>query len=62
MPVLFTPPYTPLSKVYIENNSVVYRGVHYVLIFAQKHKSWVLVRTAVLTCSHSLCFEQTGEK
>ena len=29
-------------------------------IFAQKHRLWVLVRTAsaVLTCTHNLCFEQ----
>ena len=34
------------------------------LIFAQKHRLWVLVRTAsaVLTSTHNLCFEQTHEK
>ena len=41
---------------------VVYRGIHYFLIFALKHRSWVHVRTssieAVLTCTHDLCFEQ----
>ena len=35
------------------------------LIFAQKHRLWVLIRTAfeaVLTCTHNLCFEQKYEK
>ena len=41
MSVLFIPTYTPLlySKI------GVYRGIHYFLIFAQKHRFWVLVRT-----------------
>ena len=32
-------------------------------MFAQKHRLWVLVRTAeaVLTSAHSLCFEQKYE-
>ena len=32
------------------------------LISAQKHTLWVLVRTAVLTSTHNLCFEQKYEK
>ena len=32
----------------------VYRGLHYVLIFAIKRTLWVLVRR----CIHNLCFEQ----
>ena len=34
------------------------------LISAQKHRLWVLVRTAeaVLTSTHNLCFEQKYEK
>ena len=35
-------------------------GVHHVLIFALKHRLWVLVRTASL-CTHNLCFEQKYE-
>ena len=35
----------------------VYRGIHYFLIFAQKHIMWVLVRTA-----YNICFEQKYEK
>ena len=42
MSVQCRPPYTPLlcSKI------GVYRGIHYFLIFALKHRLWVLVRTA----------------
>ena len=41
-PALCIPPYTPLlySKI------GVYRGIHIFLIFALKHRLWVLVRTA----------------
>ena len=42
MSVYSTPPYTPLLYSEIK----VYRGIHYFLIFALKHKLWVLVRTA----------------
>ena len=37
--------------------------MHNFLIFALKHRLWVLVRTmeAVLTCTHNLCFEQKYE-
>ena len=50
------PPYTPL----LYSKTGDYRGIHYFLIFALKHRLWVLVRTAeaVLTCTHNLCFEQ----
>ena len=30
-----------------------YRGIHYFLIFALKHRLWVLIRT----CTHNQCFE-----
>ena len=32
----------------------VYRGMHFFLIFALKHRLWVLVRT----CTHDQCLEQ----
>ena len=42
MSVSFIPPYTPLlySKI------GVYRAIQYFLIFALKHRFWVLIRTA----------------
>ena len=47
------PLYTPL----LYSKTVVYRGIHYFLIFALKHRLWVLVRTAaVLTCTHKAMF------
>ena len=42
MSVLCIPPYTPL----LYSKTGVYRGLHYFLIFALKHRLWVLVRTA----------------
>ena len=36
----------------------VYRGIHYFLIFALKHRLWVLVSEAVLMCTYNVCFEQ----
>ena len=41
-----------------------FTGVYIIfLISAQKHRLWVLVRTAsVLTSTHNLCFEQKYEK
>ena len=49
------PPTTPL----LYSKTGVYRGIHFFLIFALKHRFWVLVRTAaVLTCTHSQYFEQ----
>ena len=41
MYVCFIPPYTPL----LYSKTGVYRGIHYFLIFALKHRLWVLVRT-----------------
>ena len=35
-------PYTPI----LNSKNGVYRGIHYFLIFAQKHISWVVVRNA----------------
>ena len=37
-------PYTPL----LYSKTGVFRGIHFFLIFAPKHRSWVLVRTASL--------------
>ena len=41
-----------------------FTGVNIIfLIFARKHRLWVLVRTeAVLTSTYNLCFEQNNEK
>ena len=40
-----------------------FTGVYIIfLISAQKHRLWVLVRTAVLTSTHNLCFEQKYEE
>ena len=40
-----------------------FTGVYIIfLISAQKHRLWVLVRTAVLTSTYNLCFEQKYEK
>ena len=44
MSVCFIPPCTPL----LYSKTGVNRGIHYFLIFALKHRSWVLVRTASL--------------
>ena len=43
----------------------VNRGIYYFLIFALKHRLWILVRAASLEppqCTHGLCFEQKYEK
>ena len=39
-----TSPYTPL----LNSKTGAYRGIHFFLIFAPKHRLWVLVRTASL--------------
>ena len=44
------PPYIPL----LFSKTGVYRGIHYVLIFALKHRLWVLVTTAVLARTHNV--------
>ena len=55
MSVKCIPPYTPL----LYSKTGVYRGILFFLIFAPKHRLWVLVRTeAVLKCTHNQCFEQ----
>ena len=38
----------PLTPHFYIEKTGVYRGVHYFLIFALKHRLWVLVRTASL--------------
>ena len=48
----------PLNTQLLYSETGVYRGIHYPLIVALKHRLWVLVE-AVLTCSYNLCFEQT---
>ena len=61
-----TPHYTP--HFYIVK--LGFTGVYLIfLIFALKHRSWVLIRTAserlteaVLKCNHNLCFEQKNKK
>ena len=42
MSVKCTPPHTPL----LYSITGVYRGIHFFLIFALKHRLWVLIRTA----------------
>ena len=36
----------------------VCKGISIFLIFAPKHRLWVLVRVLTCTCTHNLCFEQ----
>ena len=48
--------YTPLNPTLYSKTGVC-RGIPIFLIFAQKHRLWVLAE-AVLTCIHNLCFEQ----
>ena len=45
--------YPLVPHFYIEKTGVC-RGIPIFLIFAPKHRLWVLV----LTCTHNLCFEQ----
>ena len=53
------PPQTPV----LYSKTGVCRGILIFLIFAPKHRLWVLVRAeAVLTCTYNLCFEQKEEK
>ena len=53
---MITPPRTP--RLY--SNTGVYKGIHYFLIFDRKHRLWVLVTKAVLTCTHNIFFEQNS--
>ena len=57
MSVCFIPPNTTL----LYSKTGVYRSIHYFLIFALKHRLWVLEAEAVLTCTNNLCFEQKYE-
>ena len=41
---------TPLHPT-LYSKTGVYRGIHFFLIFALKHRSWVLVRTAIYVLS-----------
>ena len=57
-PIKFIPPPT---HFYIAK--LGFTGVYIIfLIFALKHRLWVLVTEAVLMCTHNLCFEQQLEK
>ena len=47
--------FDPLKPLYYSKTGV-YRGIDYFLISAQKHRLWVLVRTALPT--HNLCFSR----
>ena len=48
-----------LKQNKIISKTGVNRGIHFFLIFALKHRLWVLVNVeAVLTCTHNLCFKQ----
>ena len=47
MSVWFIPPYTPL----LYSKTGVYRGIHFFLIFALKHRLWVVVRTVHIKSS-----------
>ena len=55
----FIPPYTPLLNAYSKTG--FYRGMHYFLIFALKHRLWVLTE-AVLTCTHNQCKKNKTNK
>ena len=47
--------FDPLKTPLLYSKTGVYRSIIIFLIFARKHRLWVLVR-AVLTNTHSLCF------
>ena len=51
-------PYTPL----LYRKTGVCRGIPIFLIFDPKHRLWVLVSDAVLTCTNDVCFEQNKVK
>ena len=55
MSVQYISPYTPL----LYSKTGVRRGIPIFLIFALKHRLWVLPE-AVLTCTQNLCFELVG--
>ena len=57
MSVQCIPPYTLL----LYSKAGVCSGMTIFLIFAPKHRLWVLAE-AVLMCTHNLCFEQKQEK
>ena len=54
MSALCRPTYTTL----LYSKTRVYRAIQYFLTSALKHRLWVHVEIAVLTCTHNLCFEQ----
>ena len=44
MCVWFIPPYTPL----LYSKTGVYRGIYFFLIFALKHRLWVLISVCIM--------------
>ena len=56
--VQFIPPRTP----FLYSKTPVNRGGHFFLIFALKHRLWVLIRTALRRFTKNLCLEQKLEK
>ena len=57
MSVTCIPPYIPL----LFSKTGVHKGIHFFLIFALKHRLWVLVE-AVFTCTHNQCFRVKKRK
>ena len=51
----------PLQTPHLYSKTGVCKGIPIFLIFAPKHRLWVLGE-AVLSCTHNLCFEQKQEK
>ena len=58
----YTYTFDPLEPHFYIAKNGVYRGIHYFSYFAEKHRLWVLVRTASPTSTHYLCFEQEYKK
>ena len=56
--MLTSPCYVDPVKPHFYLVKLGFIGVYFFLTFALKRRLWVLVTTAVLTCTHDLCFEQ----
>ena len=58
MPMNIMNVYPLKPHFYIEK--LEFAGVYlfFLYFFSPKHRLWVLVGEAVLTCTHNLCFEQ----
>ena len=57
MSVRFIPPCTPL----LYSKTGVYSGIHYFLIFAPKHRLWVLVPTIYILSKNMKIFKKITE-